>query len=106
MEDISSGMSVLTITDSDAASTEKDDNADLVELLDYSPLKASCKEIRVLSLQSGDFAHPIRCSLEHISLETASTEYIALSYSWGSKENLKAITCDGKTRYRHLKAVL
>lgn len=61
----------------------------------YSPLKESKGEIRLLELFSGDFSEDIRCSISHATL-ASTLEYTALSYTWGDPKIRKAIVVDGQ----------
>lgn len=50
--------------------------------LPYRPLQAQLQEIRLLTILPGDSGDPIRCSINHASLNAAPI-YNALSYVWG-----------------------
>ena len=53
----------------------------------------SPRQIRILSVQPGEFEDPVRCNLETVSLDTADFE--ALSYLWGNELADKEITVSG-----------
>jgi len=59
----------------------------------YLPLFAS-DEIRLLTLFKGKRRSIVECKLSHASL-SSSTTYEALSYTWGSENNLQPIFIDG-----------
>src|SRR6266487_2108683 len=56
----------------------------------YKPLSADLPEIRVLHLLPGKFDDDIKCSLEHVSLDSCP-EYTALSYVWGDPKVTKPV---------------
>jgi hypothetical protein len=62
--------------------------------IQYQPLKEN--EIRLLKLLPGAPDDPIRAELFHITLEAGHIPYNALSYTWGSQENFRAIFVDGR----------
>jgi hypothetical protein len=58
----------------------------------YSPLQASSKKIRLLTLLPGPFGTDIHCQLHKTDLHRNSPPlYEALSYAWGSEEDLVVI---------------
>ena len=54
-------------------------------------------EIRVLRLLAGAKRQPLECQLISVPLEGNPITYEALSYVWGSPEQVHAITCEGKS---------
>lgn len=60
----------------------------------YSPL--GTREIRVITLLPDADYKPIRCTLEHVSLDE-EPEYEALSYTWGPDEINAALLINGKS---------
>jgi hypothetical protein len=61
----------------------------------YQELVAD-KEIRLLLIQPAkDYGDPIRCKIRHVRLEAAS-EYICLSYTWGSSMRTTPIQVNGR----------
>ena len=57
-------------------------------LYQYSQLNEDLGEIRVLTLQPGDFSADIQISIQTLSLIAESSSiYEALSYVWGTKDN-------------------
>jgi hypothetical protein len=53
-------------------------------------------EIRILKLFPGYFDDPIRCELEHMSLEAKDRlPFAALSYCWGDPNETEPILLDG-----------
>lgn len=62
----------------------------------YQSLDNSKLEIRVFTLKPGRRSSPIECSLRHVMTDKGShPSYKALSYTWGSPENLRTILLDG-----------
>ncbi|PVH67350.1 hypothetical protein DL98DRAFT_443881, partial [Cadophora sp. DSE1049] len=60
------------------------------------PLDASRRQIRLLTLQAGQWHSPICCDLAPQSLDS-NPDYQALSYAWGSTDkNTKDITINGR----------
>jgi hypothetical protein len=59
-------------------------------------LRADRREIRTLSLFSGQPDEDVRCSLQTVSLNERP-KYIALSYVWGDPKSTKPISVNGKT---------
>ena len=67
-----------------------------IQPISYRPLRVD--EIRLISLQPGKKADAIECKLEYEEFQTAKEQkYEALSYTWGSPDNLRTITLDNKT---------
>ena len=62
--------------------------------LSYQPLVGAA-EIRLLEVLPGPDEQTIQCIIKHVSLDD-SPKYVALSYTWGSRENPSDILCDGK----------
>ncbi|KAK4182560.1 heterokaryon incompatibility protein-domain-containing protein [Podospora australis] len=62
----------------------------------YTPLNPLHSEIRLLVIHPGKDADPIHCSLQHTSLEEPR-DFEALSYVWGSEENLKVVSVENFT---------
>ncbi|KAH8597879.1 heterokaryon incompatibility protein-domain-containing protein [Bisporella sp. PMI_857] len=60
----------------------------------YSPLAETTNEIRLLSLQPGNFNDDIYCKLSHAELDQ-NLRFTALSYTWGDPNVQKAIVVDG-----------
>lgn len=67
-----------------------------LEPMQYLPLDRSSKEIRILKIEPGITGSEIRCTLVHIALQEAADNYAALSYTWGSQQNLKHVYCNGR----------
>ncbi|KAF2147454.1 uncharacterized protein K452DRAFT_331021 [Aplosporella prunicola CBS 121167] len=64
--------------------------------IEYRPLRAEAKEIRILVLlPHEDPEASIHCELEHCSLDD-NPVYEALSYVWGDPEPPFLIICDGQ----------
>jgi len=64
----------------------------------YQPMNASY-EIRVLHVEPGAFAEPLRGSLVVQKIRDAkatSPAYDCVSYCWGTQENFVSFNCDGK----------
>ncbi|KAK9779546.1 putative Heterokaryon incompatibility domain-containing protein [Seiridium cardinale] len=62
----------------------------------YAP-RIGAHEIRVLILYPGEKGSPIKCGLQHPSLQ-AKPKFEALSYVWGDPTVTKDISCDGNPR--------
>lgn len=67
-----------------------------VPALQYKPLNAKTREIRLVTIEPGDFGDEIRCSLKSVSLDD-SLDYEALSYVWGGTDPdlMRGIFVDG-----------
>lgn len=61
----------------------------------YMPLDSFSQSIRLVALQPSSGSNTIECKLHTVAL-TDCPSYIALSYTWGSPENLVSIHIDGK----------
>jgi hypothetical protein len=59
------------------------------------PLSLRDHEIRLVTLKQSDESEPIKCSLEAHVLDENCPEYVALSYTWGSKERHADILLNG-----------
>lgn len=59
----------------------------------YLPLRTH-EEIRLLILKPGPTSAPLRCALAHVILSSLSSNYQALSYTWGSTFKPCLIYCD------------
>jgi hypothetical protein len=70
------------------------DDSDGIEQYRYEPLR-SPSHIRILELEPGDHAVPLRCSLVQVDLQDRP-QFEALSYAWGDASDLKTIECNGK----------
>ena len=58
----------------------------------YSPLNEALKEIRLLTLEPGDFSADLHVSIHHVVLSPENPPvYEALSYVWGTMKKLTAI---------------
>ncbi|KAF8855050.1 hypothetical protein BDZ45DRAFT_596184, partial [Acephala macrosclerotiorum] len=68
----------------------------------YEPLDMTRKDIRVMKLLPGQRTSGIQCTIRKVNLDT-KPEYEALSYEWGSPENLKEIMVDGVWALYHLR---
>lgn len=73
----------------------------------YTPLDPDAREIRVLQLSAGIKEDDINCELHTVSLDGV-IEFEALSYVWGSPQNLLPITIEQETKYvtRNLESAL
>lgn len=60
----------------------------------YKPLDSNRSEIRLVTLNPGNFADDIRCSLSTVSLDDGIS-YEALSYVWGDPGSTRQIVIDG-----------
>jgi hypothetical protein len=60
----------------------------------YKPLDSNRSEIRLVTLNPGNFADDIRCSLSTVSLDDGAS-YEALSYVWGDSRSARQIFIDG-----------
>jgi hypothetical protein len=60
-----------------------------------APIDVRRGEVRLIKLEPGDPSKPIKCTLRTYSLGDDSPNYIALSYSWGSKERYNEIELNG-----------
>ena len=79
---------------------EEDDEAQLASISDTSPRKHEYRrlkpdEIRLLVLNPGLPEEPIRCFLEHHSVNRAK-RYMALSYVWRNPKDSLFIQVDGR----------
>ncbi|KAH7629686.1 hypothetical protein B0T09DRAFT_264210 [Sordaria sp. MPI-SDFR-AT-0083] len=61
----------------------------------HNPLQTN--EIRLVTLHPGSSEELIRCTLEHIDLDKACNDYIALSYTWGDPTQIEDISLNGHT---------
>jgi hypothetical protein len=52
--------------------------------------------IRIIVLEPGSGDDPIRCILRTVPLDEAGCQYEAISYVWGSPNNVTEIECDGQ----------
>jgi hypothetical protein len=88
----------MTTHQSQTAEHERTENMGDVHPIIYRPLKA--EEIRLIALQSGKRSdESIECKMEYKTLGASGQdqEYDALSYTWGSPEEPRTISLDGKT---------
>ncbi|KAF4775393.1 heterokaryon incompatibility protein [Colletotrichum scovillei] len=99
--DISSCLSCGSIqldldTPSPPETHDEDENA--IDTAVYEPLKSQT-DIRLLTLEPGEFADPIRCTLA-LSSTASMIDYDAISYTWASEDGAMAwtqpITLDGR----------
>lgn len=60
----------------------------------YHPLDSDTSAIRLIELLPGHWEDPIRCDLEHTSLD-ATPQYEALSYMWGDMSATTTISLCG-----------
>ena len=60
----------------------------------YTPLSPKSREVRLLTLRSGNWDDEIQCVTQVVSLDL-SPVYEAISYAWGSSKDTKAIFVDG-----------
>ena len=65
-----------------------------VQTYKYNTLRNASQDLRVLSLLPGEWASPIRCGMETISLDD-NRKYYGLSYVWGDEQNQEMIQVDG-----------
>jgi hypothetical protein len=65
----------------------------------YTALKAD--ELRLVALQPGKDDDTIECKIEHSTFEASKEEYRykALSYMWGSINELRPVSIDSTTSY-------
>lgn len=62
----------------------------------YQPVQSSNNEIRILFLKSArSFNSPIHCDIKIVNLE-GKVKYEALSYTWGTENNLQKIFIQGQ----------
>lgn len=61
----------------------------------HNPLQTD--EIRLVTLHPGSSDDLICCTFEHIDLEKARNDYIALSYTWGDPTQTEDISLNGHT---------
>src|ERR1700744_2973972 len=66
----------------------------LSETYKYLPLKEGTSELRVLALHPGEWHEDILCSLCTVLLDS-NPDFEALSYVWGSPNNLRTIWLHG-----------
>lgn len=65
----------------------------------YAPLSEQCKEIRLINILPGSFYDDVRVSIEHRMLDTGDLpEYWALSYVWGSTDDICFVTVEDGTK--------
>jgi hypothetical protein len=61
----------------------------------YVPLACSGNEIRLMTLkQATAWAEPIRCEIQHTQVD--DSDYLAISYTWGSLTDCQSIFVDDK----------
>ncbi|KXH27257.1 heterokaryon incompatibility protein [Colletotrichum nymphaeae SA-01] len=75
-----------------------DEDENTIDTAVYKPLKSQT-DIRLLTLEPGEFADPIRCTLA-LSSTASMIDYDAISYTWASEDGAMAwtqpITLDGR----------
>jgi hypothetical protein len=54
----------------------------ILESFPYPPLPAGVDAIRILTVEPGDFADPLVCTLTSVPF-SSKPKYVALSYTWG-----------------------
>ena len=62
----------------------------------YVPLNTEAQEIRAITLHPGSFSDEIACDIRQVSLDDDPV-YEALSYTWGSLDDMVAIKLNGST---------
>jgi hypothetical protein len=61
----------------------------------YTSLNPAKREIRILTVEPGEFSDPLECRLTVASLEDPP-EYYALSYTWGNARIRRPVSINGK----------
>ncbi|KAJ0310953.1 hypothetical protein COL5a_008852 [Colletotrichum fioriniae] len=84
--------------DLETPSPPKTDDEKTTDSAIYKPLESQT-DIRLLTLEPGEFADPIRCTLA-LSSTASMVDYDAISYTWASEDGAMAwtqpITLDGR----------
>jgi hypothetical protein len=60
-----------------------------------APLNLCAREIRLVKLEQSKNSEPIKCSLQQHKLGEECPDYVALSYTWGTKERHDDIQLNG-----------
>ncbi|KAJ9602336.1 hypothetical protein H2200_013191 [Cladophialophora chaetospira] len=69
---------------------------DSFETLNWKPLE-SHEEFRLIELAGCSTGEQLTATLENVTFEAASNEYLALSYTWGGQPLTETIICNGCT---------